>query len=73
MYSHQRRSRLYIPHHQGYSFLDAAVSVGTELGSKTVDSKFSPASGEIRGRDLLNCLGHTSIIAVTRRGAAVQN
>lgn len=72
---HQRRRGLHIPHHQGYSFLEAAVSVGAELSPKTMDAKISPATGKIRGRHLLNSLvgqilvGHISIIAVTRRGA----
>ena len=72
----QRRGGLHIAHHQGYSFLNPAVSVGTEFGPKTVDSKLSPASGKIRGRNLPHILGghvlgsHISIIAVTRIDAA---
>jgi hypothetical protein len=70
MYPHQRWRGPHISHHQGYGFLDAAVSVGTELGPKTIDAKLPPASGKIRRRDLLNVLGgHISIIAATR-GAA---
>lgn len=72
----QRRSGLHIAHHQSYSFLNPAAFVGTEFRTKTVDPKFSPASGKIRGCHLLQSLGghilgsHMSIIAVMRIDAA---
>jgi hypothetical protein len=63
--SNQRRRGVNVTHHEGDSFLNPAVSVGTRFSPKTVDSELAPARGKIRGCELLKVVsGHCLIIAV---------